>query len=71
MNARPAIAAAIAAAEFVHGPNLVTEPCQSLLGPRNAEFSSFLHIRQVACAPLNRAVQAAASRLARALQAPR
>ena len=30
----------LARSEFVHGPNLVSEPCQSLLGPRNAEFSS-------------------------------
>ena len=31
----------LARSEFVHGPNLVSEPFQSLLGPRNAELSSF------------------------------
>ena len=38
----------LAWSEFVHGPNLVTEPCQSLLGPRNADLPSFRHIGQVA-----------------------
>ena len=28
----------LAWSEFVHGPNLVSELCQSLLGPRNAKF---------------------------------
>jgi len=39
-----------------------------MLGPRNAELSSFWHIGQVVCASLDRVVRTAASRLVAVVQ---